>query len=248
MTSAGRPVRIAHAYGNTQTALRRALAAGVDMIEADIWYRSGQIEVRHERRLNPLPLLADRRMRGHRPGPLAIPLPHGYYLRPDIRPLWLTEVLETVRGSCRLLLDVKGRYRGKQIGEFVRTLVSRIREQQAEGYVTVCGQTYPVLDRLRRSAPGLPVRYSIEKPEQWRRFRQMAAAASPVRSICMDYHFGDDRIWRVLAEKGIDVYCWTVDDPAEAAGLLAKGAHGIISNNLPLLAALSAEGDPDIGC
>ena len=245
MTSAGRPVRIAHAYGNTRTVLRRALAAGVDMIEADIWYRSGQIEARHERRLNPLPLLADRRMRGHRPGPLAIPLPHGYYLRPDIRPLRLTEVLETVRGSRRLLLDVKGRYRGKQIGEFVRTLVSRIREQQAEGYVTVCGQTYSVLDRLRRSAPGLPVRYSIEKPEQWRRFRQMVESDDTVRSACISYRVMDAEKWRFLAENGVDVYCWTVDDPADAARLVAEGAGGIISNNLPLLAALSAEGDPD---
>jgi len=188
---AGRPARIAHAHGNTRQALRRALGADIDMIEADIWYRSGRIEIRHERRLNPLPLLTDRRMRGHEPGPLALPLPHGYYVRPDLCPLQLTEVLETVRGSRQLLLDVKGRYRGDQRQAFVRTLVSRIREQKAEGYVTVCGQTYPVLDRLRLEAPDLPVRYSIEKPEQWRRFLRMVESDDTVRSACISYRFLD---------------------------------------------------------
>ncbi len=247
MRPAGRPARIAHAHGNTRQALRHALGADIDMIEADIWYRSGRIEIRHERRLNPLPLLTDKRMRGHKPGPFAIPLPHGYYVRPDLRPLRLTEVLETVRGSRRLLLDVKGRYRGDQtsaLGGFVRALVSRIREQKAEGYVTVCGQTYPVLDRLRLEAPDLPVRYSIEKPEQWRRFLRMVESDETVRSACISYRFMDAEKWRVLAESGIDVYCWTVDDPAEAARLVAEGAGGIISNSLPLLAALSAAGDP----
>ncbi len=240
-----RPVRIAHAYGNTRHALRRALAADIDMIEADVWYRSGRIEIRHERRLNPLPLLTDKRMRGHQPGPLALPLPHGYYVRPDFRPLPLTEVLKTVRGSRQLLLDVKGRYRGDERQAFVRTLVARIREHKAEGYVTVCGQTYPVLDRLRIEAPNLPVRYSIEKPQQWRRFLRMAESDDTVRAACISYRFLDADKWRLLAESGIDVYCWTVDDPADAARLVAEGAGGIISNNLPLLAALPAEGGSD---
>jgi glycerophosphoryl diester phosphodiesterase len=235
---AGRPVRIAHAYGNTRKALRRALASDVDMIEIDIWYRSGRIEIRHERRLNPLPLLIDRRMAGHVPGPLAIPLPNGYYLRPDVHPLLLTEVLKTVRGSRRLLLDVKGSYRGKQIEAFARTLASQVREHKGLGYVSVCGQRYAVLDRLRQGAPDLPVRYSIEKSAQWRRFLHMAERDNTIRSICMDYRFFDAEKSRFLAERSIDVYCWTVDDPATAARLVAAGVGGIISNSLPLLAAL----------
>ena len=56
------PVRIAHAYGNSRAALRRALAADIDMIEVDIWYRGGDVYARHARRLSPLPLLADKRV------------------------------------------------------------------------------------------------------------------------------------------------------------------------------------------
>ena len=55
------------------------------MIEADVWFRGGKIEVRHERRLGRLPVLADRRRAGRRPiGPWAIPLPRRRYLRLDV--------------------------------------------------------------------------------------------------------------------------------------------------------------------
>src|SRR5438093_6913733 len=102
-------LRIAHAYGSSRGALQLALAAPVDIIEADIWYRAGDIWVRHERRLGPLPMLADRGRPSARSGGFVIPLPNRYYLRPDINPMPLGELLETVAGKKRLLLDVKAR-------------------------------------------------------------------------------------------------------------------------------------------
>ena len=57
----GRAVtRIAHAYGNSREALSQALQSPVvDMIELDVWLRENALDVRHERRLNPLPILVD---------------------------------------------------------------------------------------------------------------------------------------------------------------------------------------------
>ena len=238
MNSGTPPVRIAHAYGNHRQALRRALDAPIDMIEADIWYRAGEIWVRHERRLKWLPLLADRRSTAaHSAGPLTLRLWKGYYIRPDIRPLKLADLLDTVAGRKRLLLDVKGSG-DRESAAFGAVLARRISQHNAGEWAVVCGQFWPVLHRLRERSPRLEVRYSIEKPHQWRRFRHMLEAGDGARKVCMEHRFLVPERARFLEDNGIDVYCWTVDDPAAAERLVAQGVDGIISNDLSLLGSL----------
>jgi len=235
-----RPVRIAHAYGNAKGLLKRALAADIDVIEADIWYRAGDIWVRHERRLGFLPLLMDKQMAGHRLLPLSLALWRGYYLRPEFPPLKLSSLLRTTAAKKRLLLDVKGRYDRRRAGAFAGTLAARIAEHGAQAWVTVCGQVYGVLDRLREVAPQIEVRYSVERPSQWKAVRRMIENGTATSGLCMQRRLATERRLRFLAERGIGVYCWTVDDPDEARRLLALGAEGIISNDLSLLAKLPA--------
>lgn len=228
-------VRIAHAYGNNRASLQQALAADIDMIEVDMWYRHGDIRIHHEHRLRGLPILIDRRMSTHKPGRFAIPIGN-YFVRPDIGTIRLDELLETVAGRKRLLLDVKGNYKLVDLAGYVETLVRKIREHSAEPWVTVCGQTFSVLHRLRESDPDLEVRYSIERPYQWERLRRLLETG--VRRICIAHGFLDAEKARLLEEAGVDVDCWTVDDPAVARQLVDRGVDGIISNNLDLLAGL----------
>lgn len=238
MSPGGPPLRIAHAYGNLREELGRALAAPIDMIEADIWFRAGHVWVRHERRLGPLPLLADRRMPGHAVGPYALTVWPSYYVRPDIDPLPLSELLETVGGKCGLLLDVKGSYDEAKDDAFAATVARQACERGGQEQVVVCGQNWSVLNRLRELAPQPEVRYSIEKPAQWEEFLRMVAVDDGVRQVCIERRFMTEEKARFLEENGVDAYIWTVDDPAEAERLVATGVGGIISNNLPLLASL----------
>jgi glycerophosphoryl diester phosphodiesterase len=239
-----RPARIAHAYGNSRQLLREALAADIDLIEADIWLRGREIWVRHERRLGWLPVLADRvpdgrsGMRGQRLPPLSLALWKGFYLRPEVPGLKLADVLHLAGGKKRLLLDVKGRYSACRALAFATALASRIAGHGGVPGVAVCGQEYPVLDRLREVAPDLEVRYSIERPDQWEAFRRMTGGDSPARAICIEHRFLTGERARFLEERGVHVYCWTVDDPAEAKALIERGADGIISNDLRLLERL----------
>ena len=182
------PVRIAHAYGNSRESLRLALAAPVDVIETDIWFRGGDIYVRHEPRLG-LPLLVDKRMRGHPLPQMSLPLWSGYYIRPDVNPLRLTDVLDIVKGERWLLLDVKGDYDAREISAFVSTLVSEMTEHGATCWVAVCGQFWPVLHNLRELVPDLEVRYSIERPRQWERFVAMVGRDAMARKICIEHRF-----------------------------------------------------------
>ena len=238
MPSSKRPVRIAHAYGNTLDALERALAADNDMIETDIWYRAGEIFVRHERRLGPLPLLGDRRMAGHALGPMSLRLGRRYFLRPDVKPFRLDDLLDAIGGRRRLLLDVKGIYTGREAYAFAGTLAAKLRERHAIEQIAVCGQTYEPLHCLREAVPEIEVRYSIERPHQWRTFLLLVDGDALVRRICIEHRFIDEQKARYVEERGIDLYCWTVDDPAEARRLVQQGADGVISNDLALLASL----------
>ncbi len=229
-----RPVRIAHAYGNSRAALHRALEADVDMIEVDVWFRSGDVYAHHARRLSPLPLLADKKMPGHPLPRPAFPVWPGYWVWPHINPLKLGELLQIVGGSKRLLLDVKGRYKDRRSTAFARTIARRVREHEASSWAIVCGQTYPVLNALRHVDDEIEVRYSLEKPHQWESFvRKMQDKR--VRQVCISRHFIDDEKARVLEENGVNVYVWTVDDPKAARHWVEHGADGIISNDLDLL-------------
>jgi hypothetical protein len=230
----GRPIRIAHAYGNRRDNIEAAADADIDFMEADLWYRGGGVWIRHERRLGCLPVLFDRRPQGvESVGPWALTVFPGYYLRLDVNPLGLAELLERTQGRCGLLLDIKGSYGGEGGRAYARTLARTLARAERQESVIVCGGA-EVLDRLREAAPDLDVRHSIEKQRHWEGFLRRLEADSHLRGVCMAREFLNDEIMRFLRDKELRVFCWTIDDPTEARRLVALGVDGITSNNLPL--------------
>ncbi len=176
-------------------------------------------------------------MPGHPLPRPAFPVWPGYWVWPHTNPLKLGELLQIVGGRKRLLLDVKGRYKGGRSAGFARAITRRVREHQASSWAVVCGQTYPVLNALRHVDDEIEVRYSLEKPYQWESFvRKMKDRR--VRQVCISRHFIDDEKARVLEENGVNVYVWAIDDPKAARHWVEQGADGIISNDLDLLEGL----------
>jgi glycerophosphoryl diester phosphodiesterase len=87
------------------------------------------------------------------------------------------------------------------------------------------------------------VRYSVEHPEQWQELLRRLDAGQGISRICIEHRFLDaEKVQLLVREKGISVYCWTVDSRQEAGRLLDQGVHGIISNDLSLLASLAGLG------
>lgn len=235
--SGGRPLRIAHAYGNRRDTITAATAADIDYIEADLWQRGGEFWVRHERRLGPLPILFDRKPRGvNRLGPWALTVFPGYYVRPDFNPIRLKELMDLTRGKSRILLDVKDPS-GEGDREYAERLVRALAEADFESSAIVCGQT-DVLDSVRAANPRLDVRHSIERQPQWEAFLRRVEADPGLRGVCMAHEFLTDSVAHTLEEKGLEVFCWTVDDPDPARALVERGVDGIISNRLDLLEGL----------
>ena len=237
----GRPVRIAHAYGNRRDKIEAAAKADIDFLEADVWYRAGELWVRHERRLGPIPLLYDRRPPGvNSIGPWALPVSPIHYLRLDVKPLRLTELLDRTEARRGLLLDLKGSHSEEGGRAYAETLAGILDRAQPQQPIIVCGQS-EVPYRVREVAPQLDVRHSIQKGWQWESFLRSLEAANRPQGVCMHRRFLTDEISQFLIDNGLQVFCWTVDDPDEARRLLAIGVDGIISNSLPLLERLKGD-------
>jgi len=235
------PLRIAHGYGNHRQLLERALIGPVDLIEADIWHRVGQFWVRHERRLIFPPMLYDNRPRHKNPlGAYTIPIGPRWYIRPDIRPVRLAELLEKAKGKRKLLLDLKGGYGRLAELSFAESLANLLVSCGMEEEAYICGQNWSLLDRVREVAPQLQVRFSIERPTQWQNFSRRLAAGERIDGICLHRALMNGDMARFLGERSIEAFCWTVNEPQEASRLLALDVAGIISDDLLLLGSLEA--------
>jgi glycerophosphoryl diester phosphodiesterase len=230
--------RIAHGYGNSREHLALALEGPVDYIEADVWYQDGRLAVRHERKLGPLPLLFDEKQKGHaghEPGRYGLSLGR-WYVKLQISPLYLDDVLALARGRRRVLVDVKVSGRGRQ-SAFARDLAQTVRLAGMGDQVTFCGQNWLVLKRLRVIDPGLHVRYSIGAQRQLAAFGRVRQDET-LRGVCVHQSLLSAQLIDILKRRGLDVWTWVVDDAAEARRLVAMGIEGIISNRLDVLGAL----------
>jgi glycerophosphoryl diester phosphodiesterase len=217
---AGRPVAIAHRAGNDPAALERALAAGVDAVEADLRWDGGRIVARHARRLPFLPLYWDR-----------------WYVRLD-RSAYLTldELLERVRGRARLYLDTKA-----LAGPFPRALLETLDHHKALKEAQVSSQHWRLLASLSRAEPDLDIVRSVGS----RRRRASLLALLPddplQAGVAIRRDLLDEETARRLRGRGLPLYVWRVDDLKEARKIVAWGATGIIADSLELLQALKSD-------
>lgn len=207
-----RPLTIAHRAGNELGLLPLAEAAGVDLVETDVWLHGGRLEVRHLKTLGPIPVLWDR-----------------WRLAPAWQPrLLLDELLRAVRPETTLLLDLKGRDpRAPDL------LLETIRRTGVDDRVVVCSQTWSFLDALRRVSATRAV-YSIGKPRHlaaiWPR---LAALEHPAVSI--HERLLDSPTVRAFKERGTSIITWPINDDRRKDELVALGVDGIISDSLDLL-------------
>ncbi len=210
--TAARPITIAHRAGNELSLLRQAEAAGVDMVEVDLWFYRGRLEVQHLKTLGPAPILWDR-----------------WRLAPSWLPrLQLVDLLEAVGEETTLLIDLKGRDR-----RLPEALVAAVERQRVQGWHVVSSQSWSLLDALGR-APGSSAVYSIGNRRQlrkvWSRLDHMEHPAVSIHQRLLDA-----ATVRALKERSTSIITWPVNDERRKEELVAWGVDGIISDNLELL-------------
>jgi glycerophosphoryl diester phosphodiesterase len=213
---------IAHRAGNGAATLRAALAARVDLVEADVHSYRRALEMRHRKWLGPR-LLWDRGELVRRRA-VEVPL--------------LRDVL-AIAGPAhagRLMLDLKGLHPG-----LAPAVAAQLRATVAGAPVVICTRHWWM---LRAFAPDPHVRlvFSAGSRRGLARLRaRLATRAGGMR------WFGVSVRRDLLTPPAVDalraavehVLTWPVDTAADLADARRLGVGGVIGKNLPLLAELA---------
>ena len=231
-------VRIAHAYGNRRHRIDEAVAAGVDLIEADLRWRGGRVWVRHEHRTRFLPVLYNVGLKGiHRDGPWAANL-RRLFLRLDVRPILLDELLDRVGQRCGILLDLKaGAYSTAAARAFVASTLAALDARMPPPRVDFCG-SWPLLDAVRTMQPEQMVHYSVDSERDWTALQERLTSSNPPTGITIERKLLDETRAAILRRAGVEFYCWDVANKDDAQHAIGHGAAGIIADDLDMLATL----------
>ncbi|MCC6383117.1 MAG: hypothetical protein IT304_11480 [Dehalococcoidia bacterium] len=230
-------LRIAHGYGNRRARIDRALAAGVDVIEADLRAHRGHVWVRHERRLPGLPLLYNYRLGAvHREGPYGLaagPL----WLRLDRAGLPFAELLERVDGRVGLLLDLKAApYGPRRSRGFCAAVLRQLREARFGSWLGFTG-SWPLLDLVRARDPETRCFYSVDDAAAWR-LAQGRLAGGALPGVSLRASLADEARTAALCAANVPFLCWEVADEPTARTAAARGATGVLAGDLAVLERL----------
>lgn len=210
---------VAHRAGNNLADLRAALAAGVDLVEADVHLYRGALEVRHRKALGP----------------------HLYWemwtevrRRRDLIVPELREVLAVAAGDPRLMLDLKG-----PSPAVAGRVAQEIRTYAPDVPLTVCTKQWGMLDAFAGD-PHIGQVLSASDPLQLARLRarlrRRRAYGLSIRLSLLTKAVVDE-----LRRATDLILAWPVDTEAALAQARRVGVSGVISKNLPMLSRLVAQ-------
>ena len=196
-----RPVIVAHRAGNALDTLEAAEVVGVDMVEADVhWYR-GRLEVRHAKTIGPLPILWDR-----------------WYLSSPCTPrLGLEQLVAAAAPGTDLLLDLKGPSR--RVSHLVLAVLGRT---EPKGRISVCARNARLLDPFRGHPEIRVIPTVATRRELWRitSGQEPLAALSVKAALCTPRHVA------MLRRRAPLLIAWGVRDPEHLRALWELGVHG----------------------
>jgi hypothetical protein len=215
-TSTG-PLLVAHRVGNAPDTIPAALAAGADLIEADVHLYRRRLEVRHTKTMGVLPWLWDR-----------------WYLVPAATPrLGLDALVAAVPAGAMLMLDLKGWH------PWLGRVVAVAMESAAPGLpYAVSSRSWPTLTafepfdhvRLIHSAAG--PREARALPRRLARHRTDA--------VCVHRRLLDEPRWAArLLELSPLLMTWPVRSRDDADHAVARGARALVVDGIDLLAGLA---------
>jgi glycerophosphoryl diester phosphodiesterase len=207
---------VAHRAGNSLSAAAAAVAASVDVLEADVHLTGGRLELRHSKSLGPLPWYWDR-------GPWQL-------TRRSAPQVELAALLGAVPPSTRLMLDLKG------VGGVGRSTARELEELGAGRPLLVCARWWPSVAAVAGLPSVLPV-LSCRNREELARLRRRVRAAPPPYGVSLHGSLLTAPVVEELRRRVEVVMTWGVDDRASLDRVVGLGVNGIISDSLPLLQA-----------
>jgi glycerophosphoryl diester phosphodiesterase len=191
-----------------------------------------------------LPVLYNVGLKGiHRDGPWAADLPP-LFLRLDVRPILLDELLDRIGQRCGVLLDLKADgYHIAAAQAFIAAMLATLDARAPLPMLDFCG-SWPLLDIIRTLRPEQMAHYSVDSERDWTALQERLAEPDRPRGITIEHGLVDETRAAVLRSGGVEFYCWGVDGADDAQLAIRHGAAGIIADDLDMLAGLDAAAAP----
>lgn len=212
-----RVLAIAHRAGNSLDALRAAADAGADVVEADVHAFRGRLEMRHSRRLGPMPWLWDR-------GP--------WELTPrSVVQLELPALLDALHPGATLMLDLKG------VGSVGWRTVEVLHARTPHRPVLVCSRWWPSLDAfagVEWARPVLTARNRVELARLRARVRRRPVPYG----VSLHSSLLTEPLVAELRQRVEVVMSWAIDDLVELERVTSLGVNGVITNSAEVLRAV----------
>lgn len=198
---------VAHRAANLVADIGPAVAAGADVVEADVHLFRGRLEVRHGKTLGPFARLWEQ-----------------WYLLPRDAPRPpLAEILAAVPRGTGLLLDLKG-----PDPRLADAVLRALRDVPPGRDVRVCGRWWSTLERLA-GAPGVRTMRSAGSRAQLRLLLRDRPA--PLAGVSVRRELLTPAVVAGLRERARDVWTWPVADRATAEELGRWGVTGFITDD-----------------
>ena len=197
--------------------MRTALdCEAVDYLEADLWLDHGRLEVRHARRIRPLPLYWER-------GRAFVSLARFPAL----------DDVAGAAGTVRLYLDLKGTDR-----RLADAVVEFVLQRGLEDAVVFSSPEWSLLDRVRERLAA-PCFYTLNSDNFERRVGQVLTGGFDY--LAVNHRLLDaDRVAR-LRQAGCRIVAWTVNTLDRARKLIVWGVDGVVSDHVAILEALKMD-------
>ena len=206
------PYIVAHRAGNEPSTLERACAADADLIEADVRYNRGRIEVRHLKALGPLPILWDK-----------------WFLAPGWPPRFLVDDLISIaQPGCELMLDIKPGHE-----QYPRQVMEAMRRGLPGEPYTVCSQSWKHLEPFH-DEPNVRVVHSIGSQRMLKDVMpHLARHGSDAVSIHKKL-LNERSVAELRRVVGL-IMTWPVNDEGELRRLQSLGVNGFIIDDFTLI-------------
>jgi hypothetical protein len=212
------PLTVAHRVGNDPRLIEGACKTGVDLIEGDINWWNGRLEVRHWKTMGRVPLLWDK-----------------WGLAPGwTRRLRLEEVLEAVPPGCELMLDLKRNTVGA-----TREILACVDRYLVGREYTVCSQVWSALTPFQ-GRPGVRIVHSVGNT---RLLRAVIPHLDGKQAEAISIHkrLLSPQTVRRLLERVPLIMTWPVNRESDLRVLKSWGVNGFISDRLVLLEQIIRE-------
>lgn len=136
---------------------------------------------------------------------------------------FLHELIRTVPRGKELVIELKC---GPEVLPFLKETVERHRKGRIFSFISFNMNT---ITETKQYFPGDCCCWLCSKADQLDAGIAVAAEAG-LDGISLHFSIISSEVMKRAAEKGLDVYAWTVDDPAEAKRLTALGVKAITTN------------------